>query len=128
MNLHAVASPIISAVNPMMSAQLFFSTGDTPDVNFKRVPSYAAAQGVTAQVQPLTYSDLRQLDGVNLGGQAKAMYLSGTLQSVVRANQKGGDLVTLEDGTDWLTVQVLEDYSSTAGWVKVAVKRQQVSS
>lgn len=127
MNLHAIASSAISAVNPSMSAQLFFSTGDATDANFKRVPSYAPAQGVTAQVQPLSYSDMRQLDGVNLGGQAKAMYLNGTLDSVVRVTQKGGDLVTLQDGTQWLTVQVLEDYSATAGWVKVAVKRQQAS-
>jgi hypothetical protein len=41
--------------------------------------------------------------------------------------QKGGDLITLPDGTLWLTVQVLEDFSVTSGWVKVAATLQMPS-
>lgn len=125
MNLHAVVGPIVSAINPSMNGTLQRSAGFTQDASFKQLPAYAAPQPITAQVQPLTYNDMRQLDGVNIAGEKKAMYLNGTMQSVVRATQKGGDLVTLQDGTLWLTVQVLEDFSVTAGWTKVAVVRQQ---
>ncbi len=80
---------------------------------------------VDAQVQALTYDDLRQIDGLNLNGTRRAIYLSGELDGVVRSKLKGGDLITLSDGPNagtWLVAHVLEQWED---WVKVAVTLQQ---
>lgn len=80
---------------------------------------------ISAQVQALTNKDLRQIEGLNLNGLSHAMYLFGDVQGVVRADNKGGDLVTmLDDGTVWLVNLVLENWSPNDGWCKVAVTRQ----
>lgn len=117
----------MAAVNPTVLATIEISTGFTQDANYKQVPSYAEPFDARAQLQPLTWGDLRQLDGINVQGQKRAIYLSGNVQAIVRPDGKGGDLITLPDGSAWLTVQVLEDFFLTSGWVKVAVVRQGAS-
>lgn len=124
MNLHAIASQAVAAINPPIAGTWQRSTGAATDANFKRVPSYAAGQGITAQMQPLSYGDMRQIEGLNIAGEKQAMYINGLINSVVRPTQQGGDLITLVNGSVWLTVQVLEDFSMTAGWAKIAVVRQ----
>lgn len=79
---------------------------------------------VLAQVQPLSSQDLRQLEGINLGGDARGVYVNGDLNGVVRVLLKGGDLLTFPDGTIWLVKQQLEGFNMTAGWTKVAVVLQ----
>lgn len=79
---------------------------------------------IIAQVQPLSNRDLQQLDGLNLGGQKLAIYTNGAVNAVVRYLLKGGDLVTLPDGTTWLIVQQIEDFDRTAGWSKAAMTLQ----
>jgi hypothetical protein len=128
MNLHSVVGPIVGAVNPNLAATIQLSNGTTKDAAFKQIPAYLAAQAVTVQMQPLGYKDLLQVEGINVGGgKLRAFYLSGNAQAVSRVAQKGGDLITLPDGTLWLTVQVLEDFSVTSGWVKVAATLQMPS-
>lgn len=126
-NLHNIVSGIISAVNPMLAGQWFLSSGYTTDENFKRAPAYSDPILIRAQVQSLTYRDLMQLDGLNLNGEKRALYVSGHLEAVLRPDSKGGDLITLDDGTKWLVAQVLENWYHTNGWVKVAVTRQLAS-
>jgi hypothetical protein len=123
MNLHAIAGNIVSAVHPNMPAQYQRSVGYTTAADGSRAPSYQAAQAVTAQKQPLSSNDLKQLDGLNLNGEKAAFYISGNWDGVSRPDQKGGDIVTCADGV-WMVVQILENYYATAGWVKVATTRQ----
>lgn len=73
---------------------------------------------ITAQIQSLTYGDLRQVEGVNLQGDKKAMYVRENVEAIVRQASKGGDLVTLADGTVWLTSLVLERWPD---WAKVTI-------
>jgi hypothetical protein len=124
MNLHAVAGPIVSAVNPTVTASYQQSNGYSTSPSGKQVPAYFAAVSIQVQLQALTYKDLVQIDGLNLNGQAHGMYVSGDIQGIVRQQNKGGDLITLPDGSVWLVVHVLENWFSTSGWAKCAVVRQ----
>lgn len=82
------------------------------------------ALSILAQVQPLAASELRHMDMLNIQGSHRAIYLSGKLAGAVRVALKGGDLVTLADGSKWLVTQPLESFYSTAGWTKCAITMQ----
>ena len=76
-------------------------------------PIYARPLSLVGQVQPITWRDLQQLEGVNLGGIRWKIYLNGEVDAVVRAEKKGGDLVLIQTGRHqgtWLVGQVLEQF------------------
>ena len=124
MNLHAIAGNYVSAVNPWMTATIQMSNGYTTAADGSRTPAYKPAQSVQAQIQAMTYNDLVQTSGLNIQGEKRAMYLNGNWAGVVRQDKKGGDLITLTDGSVWLVTLVLENWQFNDGWVKVAVVRQ----
>lgn len=125
MNLHALVAPIVAAVNPWITAQYRQPTGTyTTASDGTRSPAYLADVPLQVQRQALSSADLRQLDGMNLGGEKAALYVQGDIKSVVRGDQRGGDLFLMPDGTSWLVVQVLENWAITGGWTKVACVRQ----
>lgn len=124
MNLHGIASGAIAAVNPFVNGTIQVSTGSTTNPDGTRTPSYSVLTGVSMQVQALTAGDLRQLDGLNLNGTKRGIYLNGKFDGVVRPELKGGDLITLTDGANagvWLVAQVLEQWPD---WCKCAVTLQ----
>lgn len=117
MNLHGVAANAISAVNPMETATIQVSTGYTTADDGTRVPTYLPAQQVSCQVQALQFSDLTQLDGLNIQGIKRKIYLNGRWDGLVRIDRKGGDLIKMQSGDVYLIVLVLEywpDWSSLA--------------
>lgn len=125
MNLHSIVAGAISAVNPMLTGTIKISIGYGKAPNAAQVPLYAAPKQVQVQVQPLSSDDLKKLDGMNIQGHMKAMYLNGeNLQAASRPDRKGGDLITLPDGSVWLVTQVLEDWNISSGWMKSAVTLQ----
>jgi hypothetical protein len=76
------------------------------------------------QIQPITWGDLQQMDGINLGGVRWKIYVNGELDGVVRPELKGGDLITISTGRHqgvWLVVQVLEQYPD---WCCAAITLQ----
>lgn len=79
---------------------------------------------IAADVQPLAYGDLRQVEGLNLAGVFKVMYVNGPAASLVRAKGKGGDIVVMPDGSVWLISQILEGWNVTAGWTKALITLQ----
>jgi hypothetical protein len=121
MNLHAIAGPLVAAVNPSTPLQLQRSTGWTTNPDGSRVPVYAAPVTVMGQVQALTYDDIHQLDWLTIQGTRRAIYLEGNWEGLVRSKQKGGDIVTTPDGEIWLIVHVLEKWPH---WCKCAVALQ----
>jgi hypothetical protein len=121
MNLHKVVAGSIAAVNPHQRATLQLSTGYTTNTDFSRSPTYGTPIIVTAQVQSLSTQDLRHLEGLNIQGSERGIYITGILNAAQRPSAVGGDLVTLRDGTIWLTVAVIEQWPD---WVKVSVKLQ----
>lgn len=125
MNLHGIAAPYIGVVNPLVPATVKRSTGYTTLASGKRVPLYTTF-GIICQVQPLSNSDLRQLDGLNIQTVTRAVYFTGNTMAVVRVDSRGGDLIVfapgvLPEGTTWKAVRVLEPWPD---WVKVGLALQ----
>jgi len=124
-NLHGIVSGAISAVNPFVAATVQRSTGYTTNSDGSRVPTYTTFQ-ISAQVQSLSYTDLIKLDALNVTGKRRKIYLSGDVEGIIRADQRGGDLIvfptgTLPEGTTWLAAYVLENWPD---WVSVAITLQ----
>lgn len=127
MDLRGIANAASSTVNPNITVSVKRSTGFTTDPSsLKQVPAYAPTVTGPAQLQALDNDDLKQLDGLNITGTLRAIYLRGVLAGVVRPTQQGGDVVTITAqpgvpsmlvGT-WLVVRVLEGWS---GWTKAAI-------
>lgn len=122
MDLNAIVSDVVSIVNPRVPVTIQTSTGNSaPDATGRRVPTYAAPVTVMAQVQDLTSKDLRQLEGLNVQGSNVSIYVAGVVSVVQRVTQQGGDVITFEDGTTYLTTLVLERWPS---WCKVSATLQ----
>ncbi|MFL9904272.1 hypothetical protein PQR71_40145 [Paraburkholderia fungorum] len=124
MNLNSIVGSAVAAVNPWVTAMMQPSQGYTTGGDGKRVPVYGDSVPIQVQLQSLQYRDLVQLDGLNVNGERRALYINGDWQAVVRSAQEGGDLAVLPDGTTWLVVMQLENWSMTGGWCKVAVTEQ----
>lgn len=125
MNLHAIVASQIGGVNPFVSATIRRAVGYTTASDGSRTPQYTDIS-VSVQVQALSFSDLQKLDGQNIQGVRRAIYLSGNVMAVVRAREHGGDLIlfpsgTLPEGDTWLAAMVLEQWPD---WVKVAITLQ----
>jgi hypothetical protein len=121
MNLHGIVAPAISIVNPMVPLSIRISTGSTTAADGKRTPTYATPITVLGQIQALQYNDIMQLDGLNIEGMRRKIYIAGKVDGLVRADQKGGDLITTPDGKVWLVALVLEYWPD---WVSCAVTLQ----
>ena len=120
MDLRGIANMVSDTVNPNISVTVQASTGNGIGPGLKQVPLYAAPVTGFAQVQALTASDLRHLDGLNIQGATRSIILRGELNAVVRTNSQGGDLVTF-GGDTWLTVAVLEQWPL---WTRAAITLQ----
>ena len=120
MDLHGIVAGAIGTVNPFVSVTVKLSTGYTEDSEGKQIPTYNTIT-VDAQVQALTYTDIVQLDGLNIMGVRRAIYLRGDVEGIVRVDSKGGDLIVMPDGSTWLVAMVLEHWPD---WVKCACTLQ----
>lgn len=120
MDLRSIANSVSSIVNPNISVIVRRSTGFTIGTGRKQIPTYAADVPGPAQMQALDSKDLKQLDGLNIQGTIRALYLRGALAGVVRPDSTGGDLVLIGAET-WLVVKVLESWPT---WTKAAISRQ----
>lgn len=124
MNLSGIVGGYVAAINPWVTASIQLSQGYTTNPDGHRVPAYTPAATIQVQMQAMTYRDLMQVDGLNINGEKRAMYINGTWEGVARPDGRGGDLITLPDSSVWLVVQVLENWGYQDGWTKVAVVRQ----
>ena len=122
MDLRGLANGVTSTINPNETVTVLRSTGYTIGAGAKQVPTFAAPVTGPAQVQALDANDIKQLDGLNIQGTIRAIYLRGTLAGVVRPNQTGGDIVKRKNETEsWLVVKVLESWPD---WAKAAIVLQ----
>ena len=120
MDLRGLANGVSSTVNPNKTVTVRRSTGFTIGAGRKQVPSYATPVEGPGQVQALDGKDLQQLDGLNVQGTIRAIYLRGALAGVIRPDGTGGDLVEIGAET-WLVVKVLESWPT---WTKAAIVLQ----
>lgn len=120
MDLNTVANTVAEVINPNTAVSIQASTGYTIGAGLKQVPAYAAAVSGYAQIQEMNSFDLKKMDGLNIQGDIKTLYIRGTLSAVLRPTGQGGDLVTI--GSDvWLNVKTLEQWPL---WAKAAIVRQ----
>lgn len=117
MNLHAVVRGVIPVVNPDQTIMLLRSTGQALD-GFQQVATWAPAEQVEAQVQPVSDKTLQWLQQSRQNSVWRDAYLFGPLHGLEHATVKGGDMLYFE-GFEWQVDQVLEAWSATAGWTKV---------
>ena len=110
MNLHSTVSGAIGAVSPLQQITIQLSTGATTGPSGKRTPVYGAPISATAQIQALQYNDIVQAEGMQIEGVRRKLYIQGHVDGLVRANNKGGDIVTLADGTVWLVAMIAEHW------------------
>ena len=120
MDLRGLANGVTAAVNPNKTVTVRRSTGYTIGAGRKQVPAYADPVTGPAQIQALDANDIKQLDGLNIQGTVRAIYLRGVLAGVVRPDGTGGDLVEIGAET-WLVVKVLEGWPT---WTKAAIVLQ----
>ena len=71
--------------------------------------------------QALAAKDIQHLNGLNIQGVTRKAYCYGAVNGVVRASSKGGDLLTLPDGTIWLVAVVFESWPD---WSAVGLTQQ----
>lgn len=121
MNLHGIVAGAIGTVNPHVPITLRVSLGYSTGADGLQSPSYQTFTNLIAQVQELTTRDLRQLEGLNVQNSERKIYMSGSASAIVRVNRKGGDLITLPDGTVWLITAVLEQWPD---WCAVSATLQ----
>lgn len=116
MNLHGIVRRAITTVNPDVPGVMMVSLGTyTTDAAGHRVPAYSE-QDVTVQLQPLSYTDLMKIDGLNLQGIKKKAYVNGNFEGVNRPSQKGGDKLIVS-GETWLITQPLEEWPDWCSFV-----------
>lgn len=127
MDLRGLANSVSNSVNPNMVVTVSRSTGYTIGAGLKQIPSYAPGVTGPAQLQALDSSELKQIEGLNLQGVIRAIYLRGVLNGIVRPDGTGGDLVVIAApapaqfiGT-WAVKKVLETWPF---WSKAVIVRQ----
>lgn len=121
MNLHGLAAGI-GAVNPSLTATIKTATGYTTAADGTTAPIYTTATG-PVQVQALSGKDLQHLNALNIQGVSRKAYCYGNVNGVIRASSKGGDLLTLADGTVWKVATVFESWPD---WSAVGLTQQVV--
>jgi hypothetical protein len=121
MDLHGIVSGVIDAVNPRIFLFISKSTGYVTNSDGTRTPSYDPPREVLGQVQAETFRDIQQMEGLNLQGTRRVIYLRGHFDGLVRSKNKGGDIITFPDQSVWLIALVLEHWPD---WCKVAVTLQ----
>jgi hypothetical protein len=127
MDLRSYANAVSNTVNPNILVTLQASNGFTIGAGQRQVPSYLPNVTGPAQIQALDGSDLKKLDGLNIQGDLKKIYLRGLLNGVIRPNSTGGDLIVITApapayliGT-WLITKVLESWPL---WTSAAIVLQ----
>ena len=120
MDLRGIANSVASTVNPNKTVTVKRSTGYTIGPGRKQIPAYATPIVGPGQIQALDNDDLKQLDGLNIQGTIRAIYLRGVLAGVIRPDSTGGDIIEI-DGDNWLVIKVLEGWPT---WTKAAIVLQ----
>lgn len=129
MDLRGIANQVSNTVNANIPVSIQASNGFTIGAGQRQIPQYFPPLNGYGQVQALDNSDLKQLDGLNIQGAIRAIYLRGLLAGVIRPDSKGGDLITIAPGAGvppalvgtWLVTKVLESWPT---WTKAAIVKQ----
>lgn len=124
MNLRGIANQAIQTVNPNISIVVSVPNGYTIDpATLIQIPAFTT-QNTYGNVQALDNDDLKQIAGLNMQGQLRAVYLYGAVAGLVKPNAQPSAVLTFAHGGlsgDWGVFKVLETWQN---WCKVAVVYQ----
>lgn len=125
MNLHKIVRGAITAVNLDIPATLRRSIGYTVEEDGTQVPQYEEFTG-KIQVQGINPKDLVHVNNMNIQGNLRTVWLFGNWFGIVRAGEKGGDILlfpAVKGGEDceWLVVIQKEVFPD---WCSVIVCQQ----
>jgi hypothetical protein len=116
MDLRTISNQVSNSVNGNVIVTLNASNGFTIGAGQRQIPTYLPGVTGPAQIQALDSLDLKKIDGLNIQGDIKKIYLRGLLNGVIRPNSTGGDLIVIAApapayliGT-WLITKVLESW------------------
>jgi hypothetical protein len=108
------------------------STGAETLPDFSRRATYNTYANIPAQIQAMSFGDLKQVEGLALTGLRRKIYFYGNFNGIVRGLQKGGDLIIFPDGSEWLLAFVLEAFGhglvGQQGWTSAVVTLQNPTS
>jgi len=129
MDLRTIANQVSNTVNPNIIVRLQTSAGSTLGAAGRQQPQYNPAITGPAQIQALDNVDLKKMEGMNISGSVRAIYMKGNLAGVIRPDSKGGDLITVPAAPGvpalfvglWLTTKVLESWPL---WTKICIVKQ----
>jgi hypothetical protein len=116
-NVRGLANNIANVINDNCPVTILRSDGYTIGDGRKQIPKYEYPISGNAQVQALDHADLKQLQGLNMEGVYRAIYLCGSLHGVIRKTGEGGDLVKYNNQT-WLITKILETWPT---WTKAVI-------
>jgi len=124
-DVRSIANPFTQITNPNQEIAWLQNSGYTTDATGHRTPLQTTVP-IQAQIQGLSAADLRHLDGLNIEGVLRSVHMFGNVQGVVRADQKGGDILQFPEipgGTikNWLIIKVMETWTN---WARVVVALQ----
>lgn len=125
MDVRAIVNPYTRMTNYNQQIQWIQSTGYVTNDAGKRTPTTITLT-VQAQVQALSGTDLKHIDGLNIQGVMRSVYMWDYPSGVLRANSLGGDILRFPllpggEVKDWLVTTTLENWQT---WSKVIVVLQ----
>lgn len=120
MNIRGIANNVSNVVNSNTLITYYQSNGYTIGDGAKQIPAYLDGIDGYGNIQALDSIDLKHLEGLNIQGVIRAIYLYGDVAGVIRPDTRGGDLINV-CGQQWLVVKVIEHWKT---WVKAAIQYQ----
>ena len=125
MNLRQIANGVTQIVNPNTSVTWMRSTGFSTSDDFQQVPEYESTT-VLANVQALSGADLQHINGLNIQGTMRKVYMDGDVIAISRPDATGADLLVFSQDPSsppqtWLGSQVMETWPD---WCCVIVTLQ----
>lgn len=128
MNLRGIANSLTTRVNPNIPIVIKVANSYTIDpLTLEQVPSYLNYNAM-GQLQALDGDDLDQINNLNIAGVIRALYVYGSISSVIRPDGSSSTHVSFESNEngvlatrEWNVFKVLETWP---GWCKVAIVMQ----
>lgn len=114
MNLHNIVRGVISSINADESIKLYTFV-EQENVKGKLTAVYTVSDRI-AQVQAPTASDIKLYDKLADAEHRIKVYIEAPASSINRVKQSAGDMIQRADGTYWLIVGTVDDFTRE-GWL-----------
>src|ERR1700722_15761334 len=114
MHLRRLIRGSINSVNKDKPIVWLRSTGSIYSAGGIATPSYAPAQTVWAQIQPVPTDQLAHLENLNIQGVLRQVYLRNAVASAVRADGTGGDLLQFPERYTTAADEVMTAWTADA--------------